>query len=115
MAQKPTGPKKKQMTIKLPEDLEAVYANMALITHTPVEIVLDFAQILPRMPAGNGQVKSRVIMTPVHAKLLLRALTQNIANYEAQFGEIKVPNTPSLADQLFRFPPPNNEDDDDKS
>jgi hypothetical protein len=95
--------KPKQIAIEIPKELEAVYANLAFISHTPAEVVLDFAQILPRMPKGN--VVSRVIMSPMHAKLLQLALAQNIANYERQFGEIRLPHQPSLADQLFRFPP----------
>lgn len=95
--------KAKQIAIEIPKELEAVYANLAFISHTPAEVVLDFAQILPRMPKGN--VVSRVIMSPMHAKMLQLALAQNIANYERQFGEIRIPNQPSLADQLFRFPP----------
>lgn len=92
----------KRISIEIPKELEAVYANVAFISHTPAEMVLDFAQILPRMP--KGYVVSRVIMSPMHAKLFQQALSQNIANYERQFGEIRVPQQPSLADQLFRFP-----------
>jgi hypothetical protein len=94
-----------RVTIEIPKELEAVYANIAFISHTPAEIVLDFAQFLPRTPKGS--VKARVIMSPMHAKMLQNALAQNIANYERQFGEIKIPQQPSLADQLFRFPPQN--------
>ena len=93
-----TTPQK--VTIDVPKDLAAVYGNVAFISHTPAEIILDFAQVLPRMP--RGKILSRVIMSPMHAKLLLRALTQNIANYERQYGEIRLPT--NLADQFFRFP-----------
>ncbi len=92
-----------RITIDIPKDLKAVYANVAFISHTPAEMVLDFAQVLPRMPRGT--VLSRVVMSPMHAKLLQIALSQNIANYERQFGEIRLPQQISLADQLFRFPP----------
>ena len=98
-----------RISIEIPKDLEAVYANIAFISHTPAEIVLDFAQFLPRMPKGS--VKARVIMSPMHAKMLQNALAQNIANYERQFGEIKIPQQPSLADQLFRFPTQNPDDE----
>ena len=109
-----TGPKPKQVSIEIPKDLTAVYANVAFISHTPAEMVIDFAQVLPRMPKGS--VMSRVIMSPVHAKMLQRALGQNIEKYEQQFGEIRMPTQTSLADQLFRFPPADstNEDDDQK-
>lgn len=103
-----------RVSIEIPKELEAVYANIAFISHTPAEIILDFAQFLPRTPKGS--VKARVIMSPMHAKMLQNALAQNIANYERQFGEIKIPQQPSLADQLFRFPPqnPNDEENSDE-
>ena len=95
--------KQKRITIELPKDLEAVYANIAFITHTPAEMVIDFAQVLPRTP--KGQIVSRLIMSPMHAKSFLNALQTNIQNYERQYGEINVPKQPNLADQLFNFPP----------
>jgi hypothetical protein len=85
------------MAIELPANLEAIYSNFALITHSPSEVVVDFARVLPNMP------KSR-IMTPLNAKLLLRALADNLAKFEAQFGEITIPS--NLADQLFKPPKP---------
>ncbi len=90
----------KKIAIDIPKDVKAVYANLAFISHTPAEMVLDFAQILPRMPRGS--ILSRVVMSPMHAKLLHNALGQNIANYERQFGKINMPTT--IADQFFRFP-----------
>ena len=98
---KPT-PKRtgKRISIDIPKELEAVYANVAFISHTPAEVVLDFAQVLPR--SNRGKVKARIIMSPMHAKMLQQALAQNIANYERQFGEIRMPMT--IADQFFRFP-----------
>jgi hypothetical protein len=78
-----------QINIELPGDLEAVYANFALITHSPSEIVVDFARILPNVP--KARIYARVIMTPMNAKLLHRALGENLSKYEAQFGEIKTP------------------------
>lgn len=86
------------MQIELPANLEAVYSNFALITHAPSEVIIDFARLLPNMP--KTRVYARVLMTPLHAKLLLRALADNLAKYEAQFGEIQIPT--GLADQLFR-------------
>jgi hypothetical protein len=106
--QPPPTPQKR-IAIDIPKTLAAVYANLAFISHTPGEIVLDFAQMLPRMP--RGQVLSRVIMSPMHAKLLQNALAQNIANYERQFGEIRLPS--NLADQFFRFPQQGGDKDDD--
>lgn len=101
----PTGeqPKQTRITIDLPKDLKPVYANVAFINYTPAEMVLDFAQVLPRTPRGT--LTARIIMSPIHAKLLQAALAQNVANYEAQFGEIRLPHPrPNLADNFFRFP-----------
>jgi hypothetical protein len=64
-----------------------VYANLAVITHSPVEFVLDFAQMAPGL--AKAQIRSRVILTPHHAKRLMRALNENIQRYEAQNGPIK--------------------------
>jgi hypothetical protein len=104
-------PKPKRVTIEIPKELSAVYANVAFISHTPAEMVIDFAQVLPRMP--KGAVMARVIMSPVHAKMLHRALGKNIEKYEELFGEIRTPTHSTLADQLFRFPQSDNPSEDD--
>ena len=93
----PTGPK-----INVPEGMEPSYANLARISHSPADIVIDFAHILPGETSAN--IRSRVVMTPLSAKLLLHALTENIARYEATFGEISMPSNSSLAENLFRPP-----------
>ena len=90
------------MSIELPANLEAIYSNFALITHSPSEIVVDFARVMPNVP--KSRVYARVIMTPLNAKLLLRALADNLGKFEAQYGEIVIPS--HLADQLFRPPKP---------
>jgi len=95
-------PQPQQMAIELPAELEAVYTNFALITHSPSEVVVDFARVLPNMP--KAKVYSRVVMTPMNAKLFLRALAENLGKFEAQYGEIILPT--NLADQLFRPPRP---------
>jgi hypothetical protein len=84
--------------------LETVYANLARISHSPADIVIDFAHLMPA--ETNAVVKARVLMSPLSAKLLLRALTENLARYEAAFGEIPVPVNTSLAEHLFRPHPP---------
>ncbi len=89
-ANQPPAGQAMQLNIELPADLDAIYSNFALITHSPSELVVDFARILPNVP--KAKVYARIIMTPMHAKLLLRALSENIANYEKQFGEIKTPD-----------------------
>ncbi|MCC7118400.1 MAG: DUF3467 domain-containing protein [Anaerolineales bacterium] len=103
----PPVPQKPQPgpTLELPEGLEMVYANLARIAHSPSDIVLDFAHILPG--EGSAKIRSRVVMTPLSAKLLVRALTENLARYEAAFGVINVPNNSTLADNLFKpYQPP---------
>ena len=86
--------------LEIPPNLETVYANLARISHSPADIVIDFAQLLPA--DSKAVVKARVIMSPLSTKLLLRALTENLARYAAAFGEISVPVNSSLADNLFR-------------
>ena len=92
---KPTGP-----ILELPAGVEPEYVNLARIAHSPSDIVIDFAHLLPGEP--RAKIRSRVVMTPLSAKLLLRALTENIARYEAAYGEINIPVNSSLADNLFK-------------
>lgn len=93
-------PVPRRLNLEIPADLQATYANFAIITHSPWEIFVDFAQILPNTP--KARVKARVVMTPTNAKMLLKALQDNITRYEAQHGEIAIPQRPqSLADELF--------------
>jgi len=90
--------------LEVPPEVEAIYVNLVRIAHSPSELVMDFAHMLPgTLPA---KVRARVIMSPLGAKLFLRALSENLARYEATFGEIKVPGEVSLADYLFRPPQP---------
>jgi hypothetical protein len=84
--------------------MDPVYANLARISHSPADIVIDFAHILPGETTAN--IRSRVVMSPLSAKLLLRALHENLARYETAFGEITVPSNSSLAESLFRPPHP---------
>ena len=89
-----------QFNIEVPPDLDAIYANLALITHTASEVIIDFARVLPNAP--KAKVYARIINTPMHAKLLLRALSENLEKYEAQFGEVKLPDEgDALAQQFF--------------
>lgn len=101
-AAKPVPPK--QVKIELPEDLEPKYANFFMITHTPAEIIVDCAQVLPRAP--KGRVQNRIVMTPMHAKLLHEVLGNNLAQYESKFGAIQTFHGPTLADTLFKQSPP---------
>lgn len=78
----------KKLNIELSEDVaQGTYANLAIITHSSSEFVLDFIRLMPGMPKAN--VKSRVILNPEHAKRLFNALKDNIAKFEAVHGPIK--------------------------
>ncbi len=97
--------------LDIPADLDTVYVNLVRIAHSPSELVFDFAHLLPG--GAPAKVRSRVVMSPLGAKLLYRALAENLARYEAAFGEIKIPGENSLAEYLFRPPkePPQKRDD----
>ena len=78
-----------QLTIELaPEVAEGIYSNLAIISHSTSEFVVDFVRLMPGTPKAN--VKSRIILTPEHAKRLLFALQDNVAKFEQHNGKIKV-------------------------
>ena len=77
-----------QINIELSEEVaEGVYANLAMIAHSNSEFVIDFIRLMPGVP--KAKVKSRIVITPEHAKRLLNALSDNINKYEAVHGSIK--------------------------
>jgi hypothetical protein len=77
-----------QFNIELSEEVaQGVYSNLAVITHSPAEFVIDFIRIMPGVP--KSKVKSRIILTPEHAKRLVAALNDNISKYEAVHGTIR--------------------------
>lgn len=77
-----------QINIELSEETaEGVYANLAMIAHSSSEFVIDFIRLMPGVP--KAKVKSRIVITPEHAKRLLHALEDNIQKYESHFGEVK--------------------------
>lgn len=77
-----------QLNIELNEDVaEGTYSNLAIISHSPSEFIIDFIRIMPGVP--KARVKSRVLMTPQHAKRLMKALQENIQKYEGLHGHIK--------------------------
>ena len=105
--------KKRKIKLEMPKDPSGTYANMVMISHNKNEMFLDFIQTLPHDP--RAKVQERIVMTPMHAKLFMQALQENIGRFETQFGEIEVPKRPaSLADQLFGGAVQNNEGDDDE-
>lgn len=85
----PTGKKPARLNIELPGDLEATYANLALISHSTSEIIIDFARAMPNK--SKARIHSRIVMTPMNAKLLQRALSENIKKFEEKYGEINIP------------------------
>ena len=82
-----------QINIELKEEVaQGTYSNLAIITHSTSEFVIDFVRIMPGLPKAD--VKSRIILTPEHAKRLLLALKDNISKFESSHGTIKVEETP---------------------
>ncbi len=83
-----------QINIELGEkEAEGIYSNLAIITHSPAEFVIDFTRVVPGVP--KARVLSRIITTPQHAKMLLRALKDNIDKFESRFGEINIDSQPT--------------------
>ena len=94
-----------QLQIELREEVaQGTYANLAIITHSSSEFILDFVRVMPGIPKAG--VQSRIIVAPEHAKRLLRALEDNIAKYERVFGPIRTSDEPSLPwSRTTRFRP----------
>jgi hypothetical protein len=92
--------KKQGIDLELSETVaEGHYANLAIISHSPTEFVIDFAAIMPGVP--KAKIKSRIILAPEHAKRLLLSLQDNITRYESSVGRIEVhgqPNSPEGID-----------------
>ena len=77
-----------QINIELTDDMaQGIYSNLAIITHSNAEFVVDFIQVMPGVP--KAKVKSRVLLTPQHAKRFLKALTDNVKKFESLHGNIK--------------------------
>ena len=88
MANEKDNKKQSQINIELDEKVaEGTYSNLAIINHSVSEFVVDFVNIMPGVP--KNKVKSRIILTPQHAKRLLKALGDNITRFENTHGEIK--------------------------
>jgi hypothetical protein len=84
-----------QINIELDEQIaEGIYSNLAIINHSNTEFVLDFISIMPGVP--KAKVKSRIVLTPQHAKRLLKALGENIHRFENTHGEIKEGEQPAI-------------------
>lgn len=85
-----------QLQIELKEEVAlGTYSNLAIISHSSSEFILDFIRVMPGMPKAN--VQSRLILAPEHAKRLLQALEDNISKYEHTFGPIRLPDDSNLS------------------
>lgn len=92
-----------QLNIELSEEVaEGIYSNLAIITHSNSEFVLDFIKIMPGVP--KAKVKSRIVLTPQHAKRLMFALKDNISKFEDAHGEIEFSNDPNAMPLNFGGP-----------
>jgi hypothetical protein len=84
-------PKQQQRRINVElgeKESEGIYSNLALISHSPSEFIIDFARVMPGVQ--KSKVYARIVMTPAHARMLLSALEENIKKFEGQFGPIKL-------------------------
>ena len=85
-----------QLNIELTEEVaEGIYSNLVMLAHSSEEFILDFIRVMPGVP--KARVKSRIIVSPPHAKRLLRALSDNIDRYERAHGEIEETSSPGPA------------------
>jgi len=86
-------PQQPAINIEISEEIaEGTYSNLAIISHSNAEFVVDFIRLMPNVP--KAKVKSRIVLTPQHAKRLLAALRDNVTKYEMQFGKIEEPDQP---------------------
>ena len=97
-------PQENQINIELTEEIaEGIYSNLAIITHSNSEFVVDFIRLMPGVP--KAKVKSRIILTPEHAKRLLSALADNVNKYESANGEISMSDINPPFPMGFAGPP----------
>lgn len=95
MADEKNNPKKGQINIELDEEIaQGTYSNLAIINHSVSEFVVDFVNIMPGAP--KSKVKSRIILTPQHAKRLVKALNENVKRFEKAHGPIKDYDQPNI-------------------
>jgi len=92
------------INIEISEEIaEGIYSNLAIISHSNSEFVVDFIRLMPNVP--KAKVKSRIVLTPQHAKRLLNALKDNLQKFEMQFGAIDEPEHSQLPPMNFNTPP----------
>lgn len=92
-----------KINIEMPEELaEGTYANLTIVSHNYAEFVLDFVRMYPNLP--KAKVKSRIILTPYHAKRMLQALAENVKQYELKHGKIEEPDNTIIPPMSFNSP-----------
>lgn len=95
MSEDKKKPKQGQINIELDEKVaQGIYSNLAIINHSVSEFVIDYVSIMPGVP--KSKVKSRIILTPQHAKRFLKALNENVKRFENSHGEIKDYDQPPM-------------------
>src|SRR5665647_3283319 len=97
--------KQNQLNIEISEEIsEGVYANLAIITHSHAEFIVDFVNVMPGTP--KSKVKSRIILTPTHAKRFMKAMIDNVKKFEAVNGNIQDIEAVELPCLLYTSPSP---------
>ncbi|MBK9147617.1 MAG: DUF3467 domain-containing protein [Flavobacteriales bacterium] len=95
MADQKDPPRPNQLNIEISEEVaDGVYSNLAIITHSNSEFVLDFVRVMPGVP--KAKVRARILLTPQHAKRLMRALADNIGKFEQVHGPIRDTEMPEI-------------------
>lgn len=95
MADQKDQPRPNQLNIEISEDVaDGIYSNLAIITHSNSEFVVDFIRVMPGVP--KAKVRSRILLTPQHAKRLMRALADNIQKFESVHGTIRETEMPEI-------------------
>ena len=97
-----------QINIELGEkEAEGIYSNLAIITHSPAEFVIDFTRVLPGVP--KAKVHARIVMTPQHFKMLMNAMRDNLEKFEKKYGDIKIAGEMQSGASFGFQPPPKDE------
>jgi hypothetical protein len=95
MADQKDQPRPNQLNIEITEEVaDGIYSNLAIITHSNSEFVLDFVRVMPGVP--KAKVRARILLTPQHAKRLMRALADNISKFEQVHGPIRETEMPEI-------------------
>lgn len=95
MADQKDQPRPNQLNIEISEEVaDGVYSNLAIITHSNSEFVLDFVRVMPGVP--KAKVRARILLTPQHAKRLMRALADNVQKFEQVHGQIRETEMPEI-------------------